>query len=162
MKARCGMCGGRGVREETKLLTAEIERGMPSDEVIRFERESEQQPGITPGDVLFHLRLESHPLYRREGSDLFRTVKISLRESLLGFRLTIKQLDDSDIEVIREGITKPFEVVHLKGKGMPVHNYPSSYGTLHLTFEVEYPKDLTDEQRSVVKSIFKEVKHDEL
>jgi hypothetical protein len=33
------------VMMEEKTLTADIERGMPSDAEIRFEKESEQQPG---------------------------------------------------------------------------------------------------------------------
>jgi DnaJ-class molecular chaperone len=49
-KTKCPNCQGRKVIMEEKTLTATIERGMPSSGEIRFERESEQQPGITPGE----------------------------------------------------------------------------------------------------------------
>jgi len=45
------------VVSEEKTLTGHIEKGMPSDAEIRFERESEQAPGITPGDVIFKLKV---------------------------------------------------------------------------------------------------------
>ena len=56
IKHKCPACGGAKVMNEEKLLTADIERGMPSNHHIVFERESEQQPGITPGDVVFKVR----------------------------------------------------------------------------------------------------------
>jgi hypothetical protein len=48
VKNVCPHCQGRKVMLEEKVLTADIEKGMPSDSEIRFERESEQSPGITP------------------------------------------------------------------------------------------------------------------
>ena len=51
-KSVCPHCQGRKVVPEDKTLTAEIERGMPSDAEVRFERESEQQPG-TPRTTVF-------------------------------------------------------------------------------------------------------------
>lgn len=62
-KSACPHCGGRKVVSEEKTLTGHIEKGMPSDAEIRFERESEQAPGVTPGDVIFKLKVRS----RREG-----------------------------------------------------------------------------------------------
>jgi DnaJ-class molecular chaperone len=51
-KSKCPHCTGKKVVMEEKVLTATIEKGMPSNGEIRFERESEQQPGITPGAYL--------------------------------------------------------------------------------------------------------------
>ena len=69
---------------EEKTLTADIERGMASDAQIKFERESEQSPGITPGDVIFRLHTPAHSRFRRDGDDLHHEMTISLKEALLG------------------------------------------------------------------------------
>ena len=45
-KTACPFCHGHKVVEEDKVLTADVERGMPSMHQIVFERESEQHPGI--------------------------------------------------------------------------------------------------------------------
>lgn len=43
-KEKCPHCRGEKVVMNEKLLTAIIEKGMPSDFSIKFERQSEQQP----------------------------------------------------------------------------------------------------------------------
>ena len=48
-KHSCPHCSGRKVIADEKELTGSIERGMASDAEIRFERESEQQPGESFG-----------------------------------------------------------------------------------------------------------------
>jgi DnaJ-related protein SCJ1 len=63
-KEACPFCHGHKVVKEDKLLTAEIERGMPSTHQIVFERESEQRPGMIPGDVIFRLHQVPHNRFR--------------------------------------------------------------------------------------------------
>jgi DnaJ-class molecular chaperone len=43
----------------------------------------------------------------------------------------------------RKKITKPGEVEKIKGEGMPIYDYPSDKGDLFVTYEVEFPKELT-------------------
>ncbi len=45
-------------------------------------------------------------------------------------------------------------VVKLKGEGMPVHNFPSEFGDMHVTLVVELPRELTEEQKKMISSIF--------
>ena len=69
---------------EEKTLTAQIERGMASDAEVRFERESEQSPGITPGDVVFKFRQAAHGRFRRDRDDLHYEMHLTLKEALIG------------------------------------------------------------------------------
>ena len=85
-------------------------KGMPSDGEIRFPRESEQTPGVTPGDVLFKFKQVPHERFRRAGDDLHHEMHLSLRESLLGFSRTVRHLDGREVVVKHDGITQPFEV----------------------------------------------------
>jgi DnaJ-class molecular chaperone len=78
-KSKCPHCTGKKVVMEEKVLTATIEKGMPSNGEIRFERESEQQPGITPGAYLVCLLVEA-ALWRGRG--VVRLPCRSLRGSL--------------------------------------------------------------------------------
>ena len=63
-KTACPFCHGHKVVEEDKVLTADVERGMPSMHQIVFERESEQHPGMVPGDVIFRLYQLPHDRFR--------------------------------------------------------------------------------------------------
>lgn len=83
---------------------------MASDAEIRFERQSEQAPGMTPGDVIFKLKTQSHPRFRRDRDDLHMDLHLSLREALLGFQRSVKHLDGRDVPISHKGVTQPFEV----------------------------------------------------
>lgn len=153
-KHACPHCSGHKVHNEEKSLTAQIERGMPSDAEIRFERESEQQPGMTPGDVIFKLRCPPHPRFRREGDNLHHDMRLSLKEALTGFRRGIQHLDGREVVVEHAGVTQPFEVRKVGGEGMPVHNFPSSHGDLFVKYIVDLPASLTEEQKKAIEKLF--------
>ena len=72
-------------KEEVVQLNATIERGMPNNENIVFERASEQSPGKVPGNVLLTLATRPHAVFSRSGNDLHMKLKIPLSEGLLGF-----------------------------------------------------------------------------
>ncbi|GBG23919.1 DnaJ family protein [Hondaea fermentalgiana] len=141
-------------KNEQKMLTAHIERGMQEGQEIRFKYMSEQQPKKIPGDVVFVLIQQKHRLFEREGNDLHMTIKISLKEALTGFSRTFKHLDEHEVEIDREDkITKPFETIVIPDEGMPLHEVPSQFGNLRVTFEVMFPRSLTAEQMEEIKKI---------
>jgi len=140
-------------KDEAKTLSATLERGMAHGTEIVFERESEQRPGTIPGDVIFVLNQERHSVFTREGDDLHTTQTISLKEALTGFSKTIKQLDGREIVIESTGVTKPMEVRKIKGEGMPVHNFPSQTGDLHVKFNVRFPKTLSEAQVAALRDL---------
>ena len=109
-KTKCPNCNGRRVVPNEKTLVAHVEKGMPSDGEIKFERESEQTPGVTPGDVIFKFKQAPHAKFRRAGDDLHHEMHLSLREALLGFSRSVTHLDGRSVPVKHDGVTQPFEV----------------------------------------------------
>ena len=153
-KHACPHCSGRKVVAEEKTLTAQLERGMASDAEIRFERESEQQPGVTPGDVVFKLKAAPHPRFRRDGHNLHHDMHLSVREALLGYSRSVTQLDGREVPVAHGGVTQPFEVRKVAGEGMPLPDTPSLQGDLFVRYVVDLPPSLTPEQRAAVGAAF--------
>lgn len=90
---------------------------------------------------------------RRAGDDLHMDLEISLEEALLGYRKQIRHLDDRRVTLSTGGVTKPFEVRQVAGEGMPVHNYPSQHGDLHVHHEIAFPKSLTAAQKARVAEL---------
>lgn len=150
----CPHCAGQKVVKELKQLTAEIEKGMPSEHKIVFEKESEQAPGVVPGDVVFQLKQLPHDRYRRKGNDLHLDLTLSLSEALLGYEKTVEQLDGTSVPLSQSGVTQPFQVTKVKGQGMPIHNYPSSFGNMVVQHKVQLPATLTSHQKELVKTLF--------
>ncbi|TYZ64947.1 hypothetical protein PybrP1_013226 [[Pythium] brassicae (nom. inval.)] len=155
-KTQCPHCHGHKVVKEEKLLTAEIERGMPSTHQIVFERESEQRPGMVPGDVIFRLHQAPHARFRRADDDLHYELEISLEEALLGYRTEVLHLDARRVVLATTDVTKPFAVRRVAGEGMPVHNFPSQKGDLHVRHEIKFPDALTDAQRQLVEELLED------
>jgi len=68
------------MRTEEKVLTIEIKPGWKQGTKITFPREGDQSPTTIPADIIFIIKDKPHPTFRRDGSDLIYTAKISLKD----------------------------------------------------------------------------------
>lgn len=140
-------------KNEPKKLTATIERGVAHGEQITFERASEQRPGFIPGDVIMILKQKPHSRFQRRGDDLYHKMTISLKQALTGFKTTLQHLDGHVVDIESKGVTRFGQVRKYEGEGMPVHNFPSQFGDLHVEFEVRFPRSFTKEQVEELRRI---------
>ncbi len=140
-------------KNEPKTLTATIERGAPDGERITFERASEQRPGFIPGDVIMVLKQRPHARFERRGDDLYHKMHISLKQALTGFTTQIKHLDGHMVDIESPGVTQYGEVRTYEGEGMPVHNFPSQFGKLHVEFVMRFPRSFTEAQKEQLRGI---------
>ena len=99
------------------------------------------------------LKTKRHAVFTRDGNDLHLTMKISLKEALLGFTKTLTHLDEHEVEVTRSSPTAPMSTKRVKGEGMPLHGTPSEFGDLVVKFEVVMPAKLTEEQKTALAEI---------
>jgi len=139
---KCKECKGKKVIKEKKVLNVYVEKGMRHGQKVVFSGESDEAPGMEPGDVIFVLVEKKHDLFKRQGNDLFMEVSIPLIEALGGFQLHIKHLDDRVLLVKSEKgeVINPGDVRMIGGEGMPIHKKPYEKGNLYITFTVEFPK----------------------
>ncbi|KAF8725942.1 hypothetical protein HU200_020516 [Digitaria exilis] len=148
----CDQCPNVKFVREGDFLTVDIEKGMQDGQEVLFFEEGEPKIDGEPGDLKFRIRTAPHGRFRREGNDLHATVTISLLQALVGFEKTIKHLDNHLVEIGTKGITKPKEIRKFKGEGMPLYQ-SNKKGDLYVTFEVLFPKTLTDDQKAKLKDI---------
>lgn len=67
-------------KKEDKVLTINVKPGWKAGTKITFQREGDQGRNKIPADIVFIIRDKPHPLFKREGSDIRYTVKISLKQ----------------------------------------------------------------------------------
>ena len=115
---------------------------MANGEKIVFPKQSDQSPDASPGDVVFVVNAEPHPVFRRRGINLYMSMTISLAEALLGFERKIKHLDGSMVSVERRTVTQPGFTLTLPEEGMPKHDFPSERGDLFIEFQIVLPSDM--------------------
>jgi DnaJ-related protein SCJ1 len=174
VKSKCPECDGKKVKRGTNQLTMTIEKGFPDKHEVIFEREGDQHPDMTAGDVVLVVTTASHPIFNRSGHDLYMKQSINLKEALLGFSKKIQHLDGAMLEVIRKEITQPGRtmiffkkifinylsslsnfcgwlltgfVQKIEKAGMPVHRYPFEKGDLYIKYDIELPRELSLEQQ---------------
>ncbi|XP_009414445.2 dnaJ protein ERDJ3B [Musa acuminata AAA Group] len=148
----CEQCPNVKFEREGYFITVDIEKGMQDGQEVLFYEDGEPKIDGEAGDLKFRIQTAPHELFRREGNDLHMTVTISLLQALVGFEKTIKHLDEHLVEIGTKGITKPKEIRKFKGEGMPIH-MSTKKGDLYLTYEVLFPKSLTDDQKTKIKAV---------
>lgn len=67
-------------RKEDKVLTINVKPGWKAGTKITFQREGDQGRNKIPADIVFIIRDKPHPYFKREGSDIRYTAKISLKQ----------------------------------------------------------------------------------
>jgi DnaJ-related protein SCJ1 len=153
VKSTCPYCSGKKVSVGDDSFTILVERGMPDGHEIVFEQEGDEEPDVTPGDVIFKLVTISDSKHIRNGNDLSIKFKISLLEALIGFKKFFYHFDGHEVLISKSDITKPGEIIKIPEEGMPFHNDPSRTGDLYVQFEIEMPKMLTEEQKEGFKKL---------
>lgn len=72
---------------------------MKNGDKIVFEKDGEQIPDMIQGDIIFIIKQNQHSIFRRVNDNLYMNLDITLEESLLGFRKTIRHMDGHDIVI---------------------------------------------------------------
>jgi DnaJ-class molecular chaperone len=167
----CGSCGGQGetIKKENlcqacmgakcKTHTAKIEvqvpKGAPNGLYINYPDQGNQHPVYKTGDLVVKLVPTAHPLYKKKKSDLYMQQKISLYESLTGFKFNIEKLDGTLVTIKTEPneIIKHKQLKKVSGLGLPLFDRNYTFGDLYIEFIVEYPERVDDEVKEQLKEI---------
>jgi molecular chaperone DnaJ len=93
-EARCAACAGQQVETRTEQVALQVPPGLPDGAQVRLAaRGHAGRNGGPPGDLYITVRVQPHPLFRREGDDLHLTVPIALHEAALGAKVEVPTLD---------------------------------------------------------------------
>lgn len=144
-KDRCQQCAGKKVIPETTVQEFAVERGMEWGETIVKRGEGDQQPKMSPGDLVIVLQQkpdkeEYFNQFKRHGSDLIYKHQLTLNEALTGFKILIKQLDGRILSVSKNAeVFKPKDVLMIENEGMPQEGNPYQKGRLFIEIDVLFP-----------------------
>jgi len=150
----CDECPNVKFVTEEHLLEVEIESGMTDGMETKFVAEGEPHVDGEPGDLVLRIKTVPHTKFERKGDDLYTNVTISLTDALSGFELDIEHLDGHKVRVTREKITWPGARIRKKGEGMPNFENNNLFGTMYITFDVDFPKgELSQDDKDTIAKI---------
>ncbi|OGD17563.1 MAG: molecular chaperone DnaJ [Candidatus Aminicenantes bacterium RBG_13_59_9] len=114
----CGSCAGRGARAGSETITVRIPAGVDAGSRVRIPGKGHAGlRGGPAGDLFITIEVEPHPLFRREGADLFVKVPISVPEAALGADIEVPTLDGRATIKLPPG-TRSGQKFRLKGRGV--------------------------------------------
>ncbi|GAA0141221.1 chaperone [Lithospermum erythrorhizon] len=147
-----------GVMVQEEILTINIKPGWKKGTKITFEGKGDERPGTLPADITFIIDEKRHHLFKRLGNDLMLGVEIPLVQSLTGCTITVPLLGEGEEMELSfdDTILYPGYEKIIPDQGMPKPKGNGSRGDLRLQFLVEFPEELSDEQRSEFVSILEE------
>lgn len=146
----CGNCYGRGRVTETQRLSVKIPAGVDTGSKVRLRGKGE--PGVNggpPGDLFAIVQVRPHPVFARQGADVFASVPITVGEAVFGAKVKVPTIDGPTIMTIPPG-TQGAQRFRLKGKG--IKNLKSSErGDHYVTVRVTLPKSLDERSQEIIR-----------
>src|SRR5690242_13359285 len=90
----CPVCHGEGSVERTEPMEVRIKAGTRDGQRIRIPgRGNAGAHGGSAGDLYVIIRAESHPIFHREGDDIYVAVPVTATEAALGAKIEVPTID---------------------------------------------------------------------
>jgi len=152
VKDKCRTCKGRGVEVRPREVKVKIPAGVQGGQRIKVAgRGAPGQFGGPPGDLYVVVHVHTHPVFGRSGkTNLTVKVPVTFAEAALGAAVKVPTLETPVTVKVNPG-TQSGTTVKVPKRGIaPAKGDP---GDLLVTFVVQVPTDLTDEQRAAIEAI---------
>ena len=139
----CPTCHGEGTVTHTEPLEVRIKAGTRDGQRIRVPGKGNAGSlGGAPGDLYVIIRTGEHPIFRRDGDDIYLTVPVSVNEAALGSKIEVPTIDGRALLKIPPG-TQPGQKLRLREKGVPSATRDGVRGDeiVEITLHVPMPRD---------------------
>jgi molecular chaperone DnaJ len=139
----CPVCHGEGTVSKTEPLEVRIKAGTRDGQRIRLAGKGNAGAhGGAAGDLYVIIRIDEHPVYRRDGDDIYLTVPVTVAEAALGAKIEVPTIDGRALLKIPPG-TQPGQKLRLREKGVPSATKEGVRGDeiVEITVTVPMPRD---------------------
>jgi molecular chaperone DnaJ len=155
IKNPCKSCGGAGRTEKERSLSVNIPAGVETGTRIRLSGEGEAgMRGGPTGDLYIFIETRDHPIFQRDGVNLFCRVPVSMITAALGGEVEVPTIDGGKSRVKVPAGTQTGKQLRLRGKGMPALRGGGA-GDMMIELAVETPVNLTAKQKELLEEFEK-------
>jgi molecular chaperone DnaJ len=118
-QTRCPVCGGAQVEIRAETIRIHVPAGVANGAAVRVPGKGHAgRNGGESGDLYVTVRVEPHPLFRREGDDLHLVVPIAVHEAALGAKVDVPSIDGPARLRVPPG-TQSGQRFRLRERGVP-------------------------------------------
>ena len=134
-------------------VSVKIPAGISTGKKLRLQGKGKAgMYGGPPGDLYIQIKVLEHPLFKREGDDLFLTQDIKFSEAALGTEIEIPTIDKKTLRLKIPPGTQSNAKFRFKGYGMP-HMIGNGRGDAYVQITIAVPKKLNKKQKALMKEI---------
>jgi len=152
IKDPCTDCRGQGRVRDNKTISVKVPPGVDSGDRIRLSGEGEAgENGGPSGDLYVHVIVRDHPIFTRDGSDLYCDIPISFATAALGGELEVPTLEGK-VKLKIPPETQSGKLFRLRGKGVRTIR-SSTRGDLMCRAMVETPVNLSKRQKELLQEL---------
>ena len=152
IKKPCKKCRGTGQERRSRKLSVKIPAGIDDGQSVALRGQGGAGVNGGPaGDVIVTVSIRPHPLFQRDGYDVWCEVPISYAQACLGDKLIVPTIDGK-VEYTMPAGTQPGTVFRMRGKGIQAVN-GRGRGDQFVKVTLEVPKDLSDHQKDLLRKL---------
>ena len=152
IKDPCHKCHGHGRVEKSKTLSVKIPAGVDTGDRIRLAGEGEAgEHGAPAGDLYVQVQVKQHPIFEREGNNLYCEVPINFAMAALGGEIEVPTLDGR-VKLKVPSETQTGKLFRMRGKGVKSVR-GGAQGDLLCRVVVETPVGLSEKQKQLLKDL---------
>lgn len=153
-KKACGVCRGNGSTVATETLKVKIPPGAYTGSRIKLKgMGGAGSRGGTAGNLYIELTVRSHPVFKREGNNIYVEAPVTIGEAIIGGKLSVPTLEGNVSMTLPPG-TDSGRKFRLKGKGMPDMK-TGVRGDGYVLIKIIVPKTVTKKTREAVQEVEK-------
>lgn len=146
----CPKCKGKGSVRKNTRTTVNIPAGIDDGQTLSIHGQGHKGANGGPaGDLLITVSVSPSTQFSRDGFSILYELPINFVQAALGDTVEVPTLDGKVKYNIPEG-TQSGTVFRLRGKGVP-HLHGGGRGDQFVTVTVETPKNLTGEQKDILR-----------
>jgi molecular chaperone DnaJ len=151
----CPVCHGEGTVERTDPLEVRIKPGTRDGQRIRIAGKG--NAGVrsgAPGDLYVIIRIGEHPLFRRDGDDIYITVPVTAVEAALGSKIDVPTIDGRSTLKIPPG-TQSGQKLRLREKGVPSATKEGVRGDEIVEVQITVPMPRDEKTKELLRELAK-------
>ena len=146
----CPKCKGKGSVRKNTRTTVNIPAGIDDGQTLSIHGQGHKGANGGPaGDLLITVAVRPSEQFTRDGFSILYELPVNFVQAALGDTVEVPTLDGKVKYNIPEG-TQSGTVFRLRGKGVP-HLHGGGRGDQFVTVTVETPKNLTNEQKDILR-----------
>jgi molecular chaperone DnaJ len=154
VKSPCATCRGTARVTKDRRVTVRIPSGIADGQRLRLTGEGEHgAAGGPPGDLYVVIHVAPHPVFHRDGDDLYAEVPVPYPVMAMGGTFKL-ETPGGEISVDVSGGTPNGTLIPFRGKGMP-NVSGRGRGQLHVRVVVDVPRRLSKEQKKLIEGLGK-------